>query len=80
MVSENRGLTVYCPAIVVSPSANTLDRLDTFIHEALHAASPKLTEREVRRIAGDLAAVLWRAGYRHQRTGAQLAAAAKREH
>lgn len=39
--------------------------LDTLIHEMLHASlGPDATERQVRRVATELARVLWRAGYR----------------
>ena len=50
--------------IVVCPGKENIDRLDTFVHETLHASCPKLSEQEVIRIAGDVAGVLWAAGYR----------------
>lgn len=52
--------------IVIPPSPETQDRLDTFIHEPLHAALPGMSEAEVTRVAGDLAKVLWKAGYRRR--------------
>lgn len=52
--------------VVVEPSAETRERLDTLVHETLHASKPWMSEKEVVRVAGDLAKVLWRAGYRRQ--------------
>lgn len=53
--------------VVVPPCGETKDRLDTLIHETLHASKPSLSEAEVVRLAGDIAKVLWRAGYRRSR-------------
>ena len=40
------------------------DRLDTVIHEALHAVRPELDEDAVARTATDIAHLLWKLGYR----------------
>lgn len=40
------------------------ERLDTVIHEALHAAHWDLAEDAVNQTATDLAKLLWRLGYR----------------
>lgn len=40
------------------------ERMDTLLHEALHAAKPRLSESEVDRLAGVLSEVLWKDGYR----------------
>jgi hypothetical protein len=39
-------------------------RLETVIHEALHAQTWSRSEEDVRRSARELAALLWRLGYR----------------
>ena len=60
-----RGITVFrAKVVVVPPSRETEDRLSTLVHETLHASDPAMTEAEVERIAGDVAKVLWKAGYR----------------
>jgi len=41
--------------------------LDTFIHEALHASEPGMTERRVARIAKNVRNLLWKVGYRRER-------------
>jgi hypothetical protein len=40
-------------------------RIDTIIHETLHAALPLLDEAAVRSTATDIARVLLKAGYKH---------------
>lgn len=50
--------------IIVTPCKETKERLDTLIHETLHASKWGMSEDEVRRVAKDVATVLWRAGYR----------------
>lgn len=50
--------------IIVRPSTENMDRLDTIIHEALHASKKGMSEAEVARVATDIARVVWRAGYR----------------
>lgn len=59
------GLTCYAPTIVVRPSANDKNRLNTHVHEALHASNQEMSEEEVTRIADDVTELLWKAGYRH---------------
>jgi hypothetical protein len=59
-----QGVTLNGRAVVITPSKEGRNRLDTFIHETLHVSSPEMTEAEVNRIAGDISRVLWRAGYR----------------
>ena len=41
-----------------------IDKLDTYIHEAIHAAFPDLTEEAVEIGSTDIAKFLWRIGYR----------------
>ena len=50
--------------ISVHPKLNPKFKLEIVAHEALHAAYPDLTERQVIRGAEMLAHVLWLAGYR----------------
>lgn len=50
--------------IVVSSQLSGCERLDTLIHEMLHAANWHLDEEFVTQCAGDIAKVLWRIGYR----------------
>lgn len=40
------------------------ERLDTLIHEVLHAANPQFTELRVVALAGCLQVALWRDGWR----------------
>lgn len=40
------------------------EKLDTFIHEALHIAFPDEDEKEIAEGANFVAEVLWKAGYR----------------
>ena len=54
----------YAGMVCVAPSRESLNRLDTIVHETLHASLPGLSEAEVSRVAGDVAKVLWKAGYR----------------
>jgi hypothetical protein len=65
------GLSTFRPTIFINPTGlkrGSKDELDTWIHEPLHHALPGLSEAEVERIAGDLAAILWKAGYRRKAT------------
>lgn len=39
-------------------------RLETFIHEAMHIQRPGASEEDVTREAREMAALLWRLGYR----------------
>ena len=50
--------------IVVDSKLVGRERLDTLIHEMLHAANWHLDEEFVTRCASDMAKVLWRLGYR----------------
>ena len=59
-----QGVTLNGPAVVIPPSRESRDRLDTFIHETLHVSLPSMSEAEVERVAGDVSKVLWKAGYR----------------
>ncbi len=58
------GVTISGSAVVIPPSRETRDRLDTWCHETLHTSLPAMSEAEVSRVAGDLSKVLWKAGYR----------------
>jgi hypothetical protein len=64
IVSPLHGVTAYDKVIVIEPSRESRERLDTFVHETIHAAARSMPEAEVARIAKDIAAVLWKAGYR----------------
>lgn len=41
-------------------------RLDTLIHEVLHASRPDVSEADVAEIARDLTAALWQDGWRRK--------------
>ena len=56
----------HAPSVVIDNRHHGADELDTWIHETLHIALPKAGEAEVARISGDIARVLWRAGYRRK--------------
>jgi hypothetical protein len=45
------------------------DRLDTVIHEAIHAIRPELDESAVDSTARDISRLLWRLGYRRVQDG-----------
>ena len=45
---------------------DTLDELDTVIHEGLHAVVPDLVDEVVEQAAGDIALILWRLGWRNE--------------
>lgn len=64
VVQPIHGIMLRVPAIVITPCRESCDRLDSFIHETLHTALPRLSESEVCRVAGDISQVLWKAGYR----------------
>lgn len=40
-------------------------RLDTLIHETLHAGYPDMSEDAINQVASDVARVLWKVGYRN---------------
>lgn len=50
--------------ILVSKKLTGVDRLDTIIHELLHAHHPQLSEESVTETATGIAEVLWELGYR----------------
>lgn len=52
------------PAIEIGAHCRGKRELDTLIHEMLHAAHPKMIEKEVHDTARDIAKVLWKWGYR----------------
>lgn len=56
--------------IRIDASLHGKDRLDTEIHEALHAEYPDLDEEAIARGATDIARLLWRIGYRLPEPGA----------
>lgn len=68
-------ITERCDGLYVKPRAKEgvlylggavgpFNTLETAVHEALHAAFPKLPERIVTVVAKDIARLLWRLGYR----------------
>ena len=50
--------------IVVRGTLSPLNKLDTVIHELLHAAVPDMDETAVDETASAIAKALWRLGYR----------------
>jgi hypothetical protein len=50
--------------ITILPSLKGVERLDTEIHEAIHACLPDVAEEAVGMAAEDIARYLWRRGYR----------------
>lgn len=55
------------PSINCDNPRNDQNTLDSLIHETLHQSLPKLSEREVVRVADDIACVLWHSGARFPR-------------
>ena len=53
------------PTICIRASMTPAQRLDTIIHETLHAALPLLDEEAVRASATDIARVLIKSGYKY---------------
>jgi len=43
---------------------NEEDALDTWVHEAMHAIWPAMSEAEVAKSSAELSTLLWRLGYR----------------
>lgn len=68
VTAEVAGMTCHANTLVITPSKDEQDYLDTAIHEALHAAGVE-DEKIVARLAGDVAAVLWSLGYRRKKRG-----------
>jgi hypothetical protein len=52
--------------ILVYDKLNESDRLETVVHEVLHAADWHKDETWVATVSNDLARILWRLGYRKQ--------------
>jgi hypothetical protein len=52
------------PTICIRASMTPAQRLDTIIHETLHASLPLLDEEAVRSSATDIARVLTKSGYK----------------
>ena len=50
--------------LAIKSGVKGLERLDTIVHECLHACYPDLNEDAVNDGAGDMARLLWRLGYR----------------
>lgn len=50
--------------IEIDPTQSAEDYLDTLIHESLHLAFPFLEESVILKGAGDVAKILWAAGFR----------------
>ena len=50
--------------LVIDPRAGGFARLDTIIHESMHACVPDLDEEAVDETSEDIAKLLWRLGYR----------------
>lgn len=57
--------------IVIDSTTRGRKRLDTLLHEMLHAANWHLDEEFVTQCAADMAKVLWRLGYRPPETPAE---------
>ena len=53
-----------CETVEISTRLKGRMRLDTEIHEALHACLPMLDETIIEPVATDITAFLWRIGYR----------------
>jgi hypothetical protein len=53
------------PVLFINTSATHQELLDSWLHEGLHVAKPRMSEAEVREVAGFLTELLWKAGYRH---------------
>jgi len=62
--SDNLGVVTRGTSIVITPGQRGQEELDTWVHETLHVALPKLSETEVSRVASDVAKILWAAGWR----------------
>jgi hypothetical protein len=62
--SDNNGLALHRPAIVIAPKQTPYETLDTFIHEGLHHILPDASEKDIHKYSRDLSKLLWSAGYR----------------
>jgi len=77
MQCDIQGLTSHGSKFIwVAPDSGK-NELDTWTHETLHTALPNASEEQVERIAGDIAEVLWKVGYRRQFKNPKKRAAAK---
>jgi hypothetical protein len=50
--------------IEVRPGQGQQERMDTILHEVIHAFDPKMRHDKVELLAGTLTAALWKDGYR----------------
>ena len=50
--------------IWINPEAKDMERLETIVHESLHAEFPRMREETVRAAGHNIARLLWRLGYR----------------
>lgn len=55
--------------VSISVKLDGLDRLDTEIHEALHATQGFASEEHTSQVATTLAEILWKLGYRRDERG-----------
>ena len=55
--------------VSITPYQRKRERLDTLIHEMLHATRPEMGEENVVAVAKALTTVLWRDGWRRRRHG-----------
>ena len=56
-------------SIRIAQNQGDFDKLDTIIHEVLHAADWHKSEEWVGTVGTDLARILWRLGYRRSNDG-----------
>ena len=65
---KRRGLHGLCnydeQTVTICTAVKDVDRLDTEIHEALHALQGYASEEHVAEVATTLAGILWQIGYR----------------
>lgn len=50
--------------VLINPMQSDKSRLDTIVHEMVHATRPKMSEENVSRVAAACTAVLWKDGWR----------------
>lgn len=64
---DNLGQCTYSELLIeVKAGQGQQERMDTILHEVLHALDPKLTEEKIMRLAGTLTAALWKDGWRRR--------------
>ena len=65
---KRRGLHGLCnydeKTVTICSTMSGIDRLDTEIHEAIHALQGYASEEHVAEVASTLAGILWEIGYR----------------